>query len=571
VKYGIVATTMGILLFSNISLYTFNSLNNSIANSFEGVFEGKITEVLTTKGNIKRFTAKGYLHSKIFKEKFQTQVLFTLFDKENKIKIQTDDKFIANANFRIGQPKIIKEDFNEKAYLISKKSHFFGLISSKDYSFKSRGNSLNNWLFRIRQDISKTINDIVPDHRIAAIMIALTTGDKSGIDKETQNEFSITGTSHILAISGLHVGIFSMFIYLIVGLIKSRSLRLVVFIALVWIFVFFTGGQPSAIRAAIMASMIAYFIYYGKYPNPLNILLFTFIVYVIIEPTVLFSISFQLSFLAITGIFLLYKPFYSSFKMLFIKENSLTKFISSSFAISLAATVLTTVLTSYYFNTFSYVYLFSNLIILPLMTFATIQSLLFMFFSTISLSIAQLFAKTAYLTIDISIRINEYFVQLGNHKFGGEELIAISIISSIILIYIFTASSYRQIGFRITISALAIYFILGLNYKREKSVTILPREKYTGLILSNQNTEHIILADRKKDNHLQSDFALVNHINNSEKNIYIYMTGNNSININDQVKHLPNVKSKFISLDKIDSISKALNIDPLYTITNVYD
>lgn len=570
-KYAVVSITIGVLLFANVGLYTFNSIDNSIANNFNAVFEGKVSEVLTTKDNIKRFTAKGVVHSKIFRNKFNAQVLFTLFDKDARIKIQPGDEFIANTKLRVGNPKILLEDFNEKSYLISKKSHFYGLISSKDYSLLKENASFSSFLFNIRANISKQIHNVIPDKRIASIMIALTTGDKSGIDKETQTDFSITGTSHILAISGLHVGIFSMFIYLIIGLIKKKTARLIIFVSLIWVFVIFTGGQASAIRAAIMASAIAYFIYYGKYPNPVNILLFTFILYIVIEPTILYSISFQLSFLAVAGIFLLYKPFHSFFKMVFVKDNTLTKFISSSFAISLAATVLTTLLTSYYFNSFSYVYLLANLIILPLMTYATIQCILFVFFSSLSIPFAGLFAKTAYLGIDISMRINEFFVQVGSYKFDREDLILLSIVSSIILIYIFTSNSFKKLGFRIVISLVAIIFLLNIDFENENELILLPRENFTGLIISNNQSEYIVLADRKQNYKLQEDIGLINHIKNSDKKTHIYMTGNNSININDQVKNLPNISSSFISLRAIDSISNSLNIKPLYTITEIYD
>ena len=86
-----------------------------------------------------------------------------------------------------------------------------------------------------------------------------------------------------------------------------------------------------------MATFAAFLIYYGKVPNPINILLFTVLLYIILEPTIVYSISFELSVFAITGIILLYKPIYLTICKLFIYDNMFIKIVSSSFAISFAA------------------------------------------------------------------------------------------------------------------------------------------------------------------------------------------------------------------------------------------
>lgn len=570
-KFTLISVSIGFLLQSSVSLYNFKEFDNTIANSFEGVFKGKVLEILSSKENKTRFIAEGIIQSKIFKKKYHSIVIFTAFSKNHKLDINPGANFLANSDFRLGQPKILKEDFNEKTYLISKKAYFYGTIFNNNIAIKHTDFNLSNILHKIRRVIKKRINEIVPDKEIANIMIALTTGDKSGISRDTQNNFSITGTAHILAISGLHVGIFSIFILVLIGFINNRTTKIVIFITTIWLFALLTGGQPSTIRAVIMATVASYFIYYGKYPNPVNILLFTFIVYIMIQPTILYSISFQLSFLSVAGIILLYNPIYDFFKMTFVKDNTLTKFIASSFAISFAATLTTSFLTAYYFNSFSYVYPLSNISVLFLMTFATVQSILFVLFSFISLPLASLFAKSAFIGIDLSIKINEYFAKIGGYRFNGEELLIISIITSVILIYIFYSKSFHQLGFRLMVSILAAYLFLNMKLVTTNSMIIIPREHFTSLILSNQNIENILISDRNKQYKLSFDNALIDHIKNSNKNIKIYMTGNNSINLNDQVKYLKNVKSDFISISKLDSITNQLNLKPLYTITKNYD
>lgn len=571
-KYIVVAITLGIILNSNINLYKTELLDDKVPNTFEGVFKGEVTEVLTIKSNYKRFICEGVLQSNILTKSYNCKIITTLFDKENLVEIKPGYILISKSNFRVGQPKILKEDFNENNYLISKKCLFFSTTSVNNISILNKEYNYKTFLFETREEIKSKINNVIVDESIAGVMIALTTGDKSGIDKLTQEDFSLTGTAHVLAISGLHVGIFSFIIYTLLGFVRNRKVKFITFTSLLWFFVIFTGGQPSAIRAAIMASMAIYLIYNGKVPNPINILLSTTVLFVLIEPTIIYSISFQLSIFAITGIILLYKPFNSLILMLLAKENIITRFISSSFAISFAATIPTSFLTAYYFNTFSIIYPLANLLVLPLMTYAAIQSIFFVLFSAISLPFADLFAKSSYSAIVLTININDYLAQIGETNYlNNGNILYISILSSLVLLYILTSITLKRLLFRSMVSICIILLIFNIDLKNDDSIILLPREQYTGLIINSEDKRYIILADRKKYDYLSNDISLVNYISNLTIETLILKTGNVSINLHDQVKDLPKVKSKFISINKLDSLTSSLNNYNIYRINEIHD
>lgn len=572
IKYAFLALLIGINLNNNIELYSTKSLDRNIANSFEGLYNAEVTEVLYINKTSKRFVAEGTIYSSIFKDPHRCKSIVTLFDKDNKVIIKPGTEFISNSIFRVGAPKIIKEDFNEKSYLISNKSLFYATTNSNKFAIRNENYNISSFLYDIRSSIKNQINYAIPDSNIAGIIIALTTGDKNSIEKDTQEAFSLTGTAHVLAISGLHVGIFSLFVFTLLGFLNSRISKFIIFTVLIWLFVILTGGHPSAIRAAIMATFTAFLIYYGKVPNPINILLFTVLIYLIIEPTIAFSVSFQLSVFAIAGIILLYKPINETLLKLLLVENTLTRFVSSSFAISFAATIPTAIITAYYFNTFSIVYPIANLIVLPLMTFASFQSIFFVILSSIGIPFADLFAKTAYLAVNLSIDINLYLAEISkNFQFNSINLIYLSTITSVILVYLLTAVSLRRFLFRLVISSLVVILIINTKTDQYDAITLLPREQSTSLLVENDSTIYVVMADRKKYEYLQYDFQLTRHLVDSKKKVRLLKTGNVSINFEDNSVKYMDLTSKFVNINQIDSVSKRLKINHLYRIDEIYD
>jgi len=559
IKYGILAILIGVNLNSNIELYNLRSLDNNISNSFEGVYKAEIIEILNINKSYKRFIAQGVIYSSIFDEPHSCNTIITLFDKENKVLLKPGIEFISNSIFRVGSPKILYEDFNEKSYLISNKSLFFATTNSNKFAISNNKFNINTFLYNIRSYIIENVNKTIIDPNIAGIIIALTTGDKTGIEKETQEIFSLTGTAHVLAISGLHVGIFSLIVFTFIGFINNRLTKLLIFSFLIWGFVILTGGHPSAIRAAIMATFAAFLIYYGKVPNPINILLFTVLLYIILEPTIVYSISFELSVFAITGIILLYKPIYLTICKLFIYDNMFIKIVSSSFAISFAATIPTAFLTAYYFNTFSFIYPIANLIILPLMTFASFQSIFFVILSSIGAPFSNLFGNTAYFSINLGLEINKYLSYFsGSFDLDNSDLIVLSIVSSVLLLYILTSINIKRFLFRMSVSLIAVFIVLNISVKNQAKLLIIPREQNTYILVENLNNVYLVIVDRKKYDYYYFDNALANYLINSKKKITLLKTGNVSINFEDNLSMRTKITSNFISIKQTNSLSKLL-------------
>ncbi|MEN9987684.1 MAG: hypothetical protein RLZZ585_723 [Bacteroidota bacterium] len=189
---------------------------------------------------------------------------------------------------------------------------------------------------------------------------ALILGDKSLLDNEIRNAFTATGSMHILAVSGLHIG---LILQLILALIKlgarwvNRSTALLFVILLLWFYALMTGFSPSVIRAVFMFSVLTWTQWKGLQTSSINSLFFTAFIIVLWKPMYLFDIGFQLSYLAMLGIFLFYPKISSIYK----PESKILYYLWEGTAIGFAAQVATTPLTLYYFHQFPNYFAIANL------------------------------------------------------------------------------------------------------------------------------------------------------------------------------------------------------------------
>ena len=149
---------------------------------------------------------------------------------------------------------------------------------------------------------------------VQAVVAALTVGDKSGLSSDLKSSYSAAGTSHVLALSGLHVGLLSAILLLVLSPLRwvrgGRWLLVVVSVCVLWFFAFITGLSPSVVRAVSMFTFyeVAFVLSESRFSGfyPLVLTAFCMLVYC---PFYLFDVSFQLSFVAVFSILFFYPYF----------------------------------------------------------------------------------------------------------------------------------------------------------------------------------------------------------------------------------------------------------------------
>ena len=234
------------------------------------------------------------------------------------------------------------------------------------------------------------------DGSVYAVVAAMTLGDKSQLTKELRDTYAVSGASHILALSGLHLGI----IYTLLSLLLSRRrwqvISQVVIIVCIWLFVFLVGMSASVVRSAVMITVYALLSLGHRDKMSVNTLAFAAIVMLLFNPKSLFDVGFQLSFMAVLAILLFYPLFESVWSQQFLFGHRLFRWLWTTLAVSCAAQIGVAPLIAYYFGRISCYFLLTNLVVVPAATLILYLSLLVL-----------LIPSLAYLLIYIVDALNQ--------------------------------------------------------------------------------------------------------------------------------------------------------------------
>ncbi len=227
---------------------------------------------------------------------------------------------------------------------------------------------------KLRMSIIQRIDSLFPQDA-AAFAKALILGDRSGIDYETSTAFKVSGISHIVAVSGLHVSILFSLAALLFG--KRRVILFFLGIPLLALFAAVTGFTPSVVRACIMQALMLTALLVNKEYDPPTALAFAALIMLVINPMVIISISFQLSFGCMIGIFLFSERIFNwlmdAKRLGRWKRKRILgifiRWIARSVSVTYSAGVITTPLVAVYFGTVSLVSVLTNLLVVWLITY----------------------------------------------------------------------------------------------------------------------------------------------------------------------------------------------------------
>jgi competence protein ComEC len=232
--------------------------------------------------------------------------------------------------------------------------------------------SLKGLTLGIRAHITRVLDKAIQDKYTRAIMLALLTGQRDYIDNGHYDTFIQTGIIHVLAISGLHVGIIYIFLVFILKPFSRRKwsrffsygLKIIILIA----FAFMTGLSPSVMRATLMFIIMIIGEMLNRNAHILNSVFSSFFLLLVFNPFKLFDVGFQLSYSAVLGIILFQPLIYQLVKFRFIIPNWIWKLIS----VSIAAQLGTLPFSIYYFKQFPTYFLPGNILAIPYVTVVTI-------------------------------------------------------------------------------------------------------------------------------------------------------------------------------------------------------
>jgi competence protein ComEC len=265
-------------------------------------------------------------------------------------------------------PPTFPNEFDYKGYLASKGIHFRQFLGKNMLVLPvPQTYQLKFTLEHLRHYFAQVIERYVLRPESKQIALALLLGQKESLGKEVKQAYSATGTQHILAVSGLHVGIIYSILLLPLTYFKQeghalRKSYLLLVMGLIWIYALMTGFSPSVVRAVVMFSLVTLGQMRKRKPSIWNILSCSALLLLVLDPGVGTDLGFQLSYLAVAGIVGL-QPL---ILQLWSPSNRVLDYFWQMASVTLAAQLITSPLTIHYFHTFPSYFLLANLLIVPL-------------------------------------------------------------------------------------------------------------------------------------------------------------------------------------------------------------
>lgn len=458
--------------------------------------------------------------------------------------------------------------FSKRTYYLSKKIFASGYILNTDdivISDEKRFISPYYLALKSRQAISKSIRLLLPE-KVSAVARGMLLGDKYDIDETISAGFRDLGVSHLLAVSGLHMSVITASILHILRKLKlNKKLSAVLSATGAFLFMAITGFSPSVIRAGIMSIIYLLSSTLMRKTDSINLLGLALLVILLFNPFAVMDIGLLLSFFATLGILLFTKKFEQKFFYFF------PRFLSGTFAVTLAASTLTFPLIALSFKNFSILSLVANivivlpsLVVIPLILLAAILYLI----SPLAF-LGKAIAFLAGQLLTLILKITSWLSSLPVTTLSiGDGYIMFWIFGTLLLFALAFFLNRKNETFkhsRVTILLSAILFLTGyLSYSvstRDKiSLSILSVDKGLSLVLTKNGRASILSCGGSKfKSNAINEYLSFNHIKDVDYMMIPSTNNENSLYVDKILKEQHPTTVTFPKSNKFDTkITKSL-------------
>ncbi|MBM3185846.1 MAG: ComEC/Rec2 family competence protein, partial [Bacteroidetes bacterium] len=391
-------------------------------------------------------------------------------------------------------------------------------------------NLFQEFIYSLQTSFNKMLESHLEGENLA-VAKAIILGDKSMLDSETKNSFSATGAMHVLAVSGLHIGLILQILMEVAKFFSrliSRKKAILSILVMLWIYSILTGFSPSVIRSIFMFTILVLAQFFGKEQNNINSLFFSAFVLLLFQPMFLFDIGFQLSYLAMVGIYTLYRPIENWYQ----PKSKLIKYFWQGTAVGFAAQCMTVPLTLYYFHQFPNYFAIANI---GLMVVSGL--VLGLGIALFALHFIPLLGKLTGFLLMISIAGMLYFIQWVEHLPGAVAygfnlpFILVPIIS--FLIFFLVKITTNRLIWKITALAFSISLIYVIYYRwnslNESHICVLNQNKLS-LIIKSKN-QLICLYNDDIQNLDKIKFTAESYLKCFPGKIHYYSIRNKTLNL----------------------------------------
>lgn len=310
-------------------------------------------------------------------------------------------------------------------------------------------------MYDARGYILKTIRKYVKGEMETSIAEALLIGYRDDLDRDLVQAYSNTGVVHIIAVSGMHLGlIYGLLMFLFKKLNRNRRMKItraLLVIVLLWLFSLLTGASASVLRAVLMFTAIVGAEVLDRKGNIYNSMAASSVALLLFNPFLLWDVGFQLSYAAVLSIVLFMKPIYHWFSF----QNKLLDWFWKLNALTLSAQILTLPLCMYHFHQAPTLFLITNLVAVPLSSLGLYALILLMIISPVNI-----FANaTGWLITKMLWLMNQFILWVDHFTFAVVDGIQHSPIQTILLYLIIATAGVWLIQKKKSALRLALFFV----------------------------------------------------------------------------------------------------------------
>lgn len=281
------------------------------------------------------------------------------------VRLSPGSRLVFRGKIICPDPPLHEGIFDYRRYLRFQGIDGMVFLNKGQYALLEPENNLRHRVERLRHDIRQKIHRWLPDPVHARLLTGMVLGEKRGLDPEIRKVFSVTGSMHVLAVSGLHVGLIYFLVLIPLSIFSRRGawpwLRWILLLLSLFFYAALAGFTPSVVRAVVFI-LLFLFSKLTRRPNPLShVLMLTALLMLLVDPFQLFRLSFQLSFLAVLGI-LLFMPL---LERIFSHKYKAADYLLKNMGLSVAVQLATLPLTVLYFRQLSLIFWLASVLVVP--------------------------------------------------------------------------------------------------------------------------------------------------------------------------------------------------------------
>jgi competence protein ComEC len=456
-------------------------------------------------------------------------------------------------------------EFDAKIFYANKDIYYQSFVKSSDFIVVNQlqCSRFSHWVYDIRHHISSKFEKHLVHADAVGVCKALILGIEEDIDITLLKAYASCGVIHVLSVSGLHVGVFYIIISFLFSLIKSENKKLkwtkaIISLALIWFYSLLSGFSPSVLRSAVMLTTVILAGTLDRKISIYNSLAASCFILLCFHAKYIFDVGFQLSYIAVLGIVYVQPMIYNWFAF----KNKIANYFWNMTAASLSAQLTTFPLSVYYFYQFPVLFLFANLLVIPIISLALPLGFVFMFFCLFgSDTILHYIAIPIEWTLLIANYIILFFDKIPFNSlrpvyFTTSQLIIVYITIILFFVALELKNTKWFIAFQSLLLAVFVWFVFEkYQYAKQEKLVVLNINNTQRIELIQGNTSEVYTSKidtamnifKVRPFHIFSRVSRENYTITKDKNFELSWESKNIAIINTSINNN-------VNLDKYDYI-----------------